>query len=101
MPFVRSSEAASGTVTMSLTPSKVRAEPYLPAAVQVAPAIVPWLADPERSVRVVPAASSNPYAATRPTAPFETVTLTGADVVVLPAGSRETAVSECGPFVAV
>jgi hypothetical protein len=43
------------TVTQSLLPSKVRAEPYLPSVVQVAPEMSPLLALPDRSATVVPA----------------------------------------------
>ena len=104
--FVRSSELASGTETRSLTPSNVIAPPNLAVAVvrTAPPAIVPVLPRPEASVAVVPVASSKPYAATG--APgagpvFETVTLTVVAVFVLPAASRATALSVCGPFVAV
>ena len=61
-----SSEAASATVAQSFTPSKDSAEPYFPAAVRVAPEIVPALPVPELSVTAVPVASSKAYAATRP-----------------------------------
>jgi hypothetical protein len=57
---VRSSEAASGTVTQSLTPSKVSAAPKRPVAARAAPLIVPVLPVPERSVTPAPLASSNP-----------------------------------------
>ena len=62
----RSSEALSGTVTQSFTPSKVRAEPNLPAVVRTAPAIVPLLPRPEPSVTPVPLISSKPQAPTGP-----------------------------------
>ena len=50
------------------------------------------------SVSVVPEPSSKLYAATSPGLAFETATLTGEDVVVLPAASRATAVIECAPL---
>ena len=53
-PVVRSSGFASGTVTQSLTPSKLSAPPNRPAAVRVAPQIVPVLLPPEPSATVVP-----------------------------------------------
>ena len=62
--MVRSSDALSGTVTQSFTPSKVSAEPNLPAVVRTAPAIVPLLPRPEPSVTAVPLVSSNPQAPT-------------------------------------
>ena len=46
IPVVRSSEAASGTVTQSLTPSNESAPPCRPLAVHVAPEIVPVLPVP-------------------------------------------------------
>ena len=58
IPVLRSSEAVSGTVTQSFTPSNVSAPPFLPAA-HVAPEIVPVLARPELSARVVPVPASN------------------------------------------
>ena len=61
-----SSDAASGTVTQSFTPSKFSAAPYFPAATRVAPEIVPALPVPERSVTDVPDPSLNEYAATSP-----------------------------------
>ena len=64
--LVRSSDAASGTVTQSLIPSKVRADPILPAVVRVAPEIVPLLPRPEASVAAGPLASSKPQAPTGP-----------------------------------
>src|SRR5690242_4123392 len=62
---VMSSDAESGTVTMSFTPSNCRALPYLPAT-RVAPEIVPALPIPERSETVLPDASSKLQAPTRP-----------------------------------
>ena len=59
MPVVRSSDAASATVTESLTPSKESAPPYLPAAAQVGPFVsVPLLPKPEASGAEVPLPSS-------------------------------------------
>ena len=55
MPVVRSREALSAIVTMSLTPSKEIAPPYLPAAAQVGPLVsVPLLPVPEASGAAVP-----------------------------------------------
>ncbi|MEA2129081.1 MAG: hypothetical protein QOJ85_1972 [Solirubrobacteraceae bacterium] len=111
MPVVRSSDAASATVTRSLTPSKLSALPNLPVVVRSGPLIVPALDCPEASAAVVPAVSSNPYAATRPAAGggggggggvvLSTVVVTVAEVVVFAAASRATAVSVCTPLVAV
>ena len=76
-----------------------------PAVDQLAPVIVPVLLFPERSASVVPVPPSKLYEATRPVggggAAFDTVTATDAEVVVLFAPSRATAVSVCEPFVAV
>ena len=58
--LVRSSEDESGTVTMSLIPSKVSAAPDLPEVVHVAPEIVPLLPVPESSWSVVPLPAPNP-----------------------------------------
>src|SRR4051812_41760760 len=96
----RSSEALAGIVTQ-FVPAKVSAEPNLPAAVRVAPVIVPLLCALEVSVTVVPLASSKPQAPTMPvgsTAGLLTVIATEAEVVVLPASSFAVAVSVCGPF---
>src|SRR6266850_5421998 len=60
------SEAEGLITTRSLVPSKVSAEPYFPAAVQVGPKIVPVFPLPEASRTVVPAPSLNAYAATGP-----------------------------------
>src|SRR5256885_2377025 len=65
-PFVRSRLLASLTVTQLELPLKESALPYLPALDQAVLAVVPPLALPEASATVVPAPSSNPYAATRP-----------------------------------
>ena len=57
---------ASGTVTQSLTPSKLNAEPYRPPAFHAAPEIVPPFPCPDESAALEPEPASNPYAATRP-----------------------------------
>ena len=62
---VRSSDALSGTVTMSLTPSKLSADPNLPELVRVAPLMEPVLPRPDASVTDAPFASSKPQAPTR------------------------------------
>ena len=101
MPVVKSSEFASGIVTMLDVPLNVSALPYLPDAVHTVFATVPLLPLPDASATVVPSPSSKAYAATRPTgggAVFDTVTTTGEDVVVLPLASRALAVSVCDPF---
>ena len=69
IPVVRSSEFASGTVTQSLTPSKLNAAPNLPAPVHTGPEIAPAFPFPDESAAVVPDPASNPYAATRPAGP--------------------------------
>ena len=80
-------------------PLNESAPPYLPAIDQVAPVIVPVLLLPDKSATVVPLPASKLYAATRPAGPvFETVTVTGAEGVVLFDVSRATAVSVCVPF---
>ncbi len=56
----RSSEAESGTVTQSLTPSRVAAVPKRPSAQPAPFASVPLLPRPEESVAVVPLPSSKP-----------------------------------------
>ena len=65
IPVDRSSELVSAIVTQSLTPSKERAPPFLPAA-QTAPESVPWLPLPEVSATEVPEPASNEYAPTSP-----------------------------------
>src|SRR3954463_772542 len=59
-------EALFGTVTQSLTPSKVSAEPNLPAVVRTGPFNVPVLPLPDPSPASVPDVSSKPHAPTRP-----------------------------------
>ena len=58
--LVRSSVAASATVTQSLVPSNDSARPKRPASVWVGPASVPALLLPELSVAALPVASSKP-----------------------------------------
>ena len=62
---VRSRAAVSATVTQSLTPSNESAPPFLPAADQVAPEIVPACPRPEMSASVGPLPASKEYEATR------------------------------------
>ena len=59
-PVVRSSALASGTVTQSLTPSKLSALPKRPLVERVAPDSVPPRPWPEPSVTAVPDGSSKP-----------------------------------------
>src|SRR6266496_2002884 len=66
IPLVNCSEAALLIVTSALLPLKLKALPYLPDVVQVAPLIVPLLPLPDTSVTTVPLPSLNPYAATKP-----------------------------------
>src|SRR3954451_15162282 len=65
MPVVRSRESASATVTQSLTPSKLRAPPNLPAVLRTGPLIVPVLPRPDASSAVVPDVSPKPRAPPR------------------------------------
>src|SRR4051812_14998640 len=65
MPLVSRSVAASGTVTRAVVPLNDSAPPDLPAAVHVAPVIVPVLPFPDASLTVVPVPSLNAYAATK------------------------------------
>src|SRR2546425_6831357 len=67
--LVTSSAAASLTVTQSLVPLKVSAEPECPAVVLVAPEITPVRLLPDESSTLVPLVSLKPYAATSPGAP--------------------------------
>src|SRR5687768_1633477 len=102
MPPVRSSELASATVTQLLEPLNDRALPNLPAADHEVFARTPLFPRPDVSAVVLPAPSSKPYAPTSPVgAVLLTVTGTGLAVVVLPAASRATAVSEWLPLEAV
>src|SRR5207249_1472575 len=66
IPLVNCSEAALLMVTSALLPLKLKALPYLPDVVQVAPLIVPLLPLPDPSATTVPLPSLNPYAATKP-----------------------------------
>src|SRR4051812_36262325 len=100
IPLVRSSDAASATVTHALVPLNESAPPNLPAAAHVALEIVPVLPCPGGSVVWTPAPSLKPNAATRPVGVcvvFDTKTSTAA-VAALPAASRPIAVSVCIPF---
>ena len=65
IPVVNCSDAESLTVTNALVPLNVKAFPYLPEVVQVAPLIVPLFPLPDTSFTTVPLPSLNPYAATR------------------------------------
>src|SRR4051794_6984935 len=83
-PLARSSDGESGTLTRSLTPSKLSADPKRPCAPHVAPEIMPLLFWPDESAAVAPAPVSRPYAPTRPLGgggepPLDTVTATGDD----------------------
>jgi hypothetical protein len=53
-------------VTKAFVPLKIKALPYLPEVVQVAPLMVPLFPSPDASLTTVPLPSLNPYAATRP-----------------------------------
>src|SRR5947209_15831895 len=70
IPFVRSSDALSGTVTQLLTPSNARALPKRPA-VHLVLVSVPVFPSPDASAVVVPEPSSKPYAATSAELTFE------------------------------
>jgi hypothetical protein len=63
--LVNCSDGALLTVTEALVPLKLKALPYLPEVVHVAPLIVPLFPLPDRSVNTVPLPSLNPYAAIR------------------------------------
>src|SRR5215470_4056843 len=65
IPLIKWSDGASLIVTRDVAPSKTSALPYLPAAVHVAPVIVPVLPCPEPSPTVVPEPSLNENAAIR------------------------------------
>src|SRR6266550_1273859 len=66
IPLVNCSESALLMVTSALVPLKLKALPYLPDAVQVAPLMVSLLPLPDTSVTIAPLPSLNPYAATKP-----------------------------------
>src|SRR4051812_3797611 len=68
MPFVRSSDAASGMLTSVELPLNCSAPPYLPAVDQVPFWMVPLLLLPDESPILAPVPSSNEYCATRPLA---------------------------------
>src|SRR5438094_8447086 len=65
IPLVNCSDAAFLMVTKALVPLNVKALPYLPEVVHVAPLIVPLFSLPDASFTTVPLPSSNPYAPTR------------------------------------
>src|SRR3954468_23902641 len=65
--LVRSRSLASAIETESLTPSNESAPPFLPAALHVAPLIVPGWLWPVTSASVVPLPASKLYAATAST----------------------------------
>src|SRR5512133_569202 len=97
IPVVRSSELESFAVTQALVPLNERALLNLPPVTQVVFETVPALLFPDWSAVVVPVPSSNAQPPTSPAAAvLLTVTPTFADVVVLFAASRATAVSVCG-----
>jgi hypothetical protein len=56
-------------MTVSLTPSKDSAPPFLPVVLQVAPEIAPVCPLPDASWMAAPAPSSNAHAATGPVCP--------------------------------
>src|SRR6185436_15678860 len=67
MLAVRVNEDALGIVTRPVVPLNTSAPPKRPEAVRVTPVVnVPELLMSDASVTVVPLASLNPYAATRP-----------------------------------
>src|SRR5881628_2621288 len=106
MAVVRSSgvpAAPSMTVTQSLMPLKDNALPTLPGT-RTAPVMVPLRPLGDESIAVAPPASSKPSDSTSPGAgvgggggggggggAFDTLRLTMADAVELPAASRATA----------
>jgi hypothetical protein len=53
-------------VTKAFVPLNVKALPYFPEVVQVAPVIVPLFPLPDTSLTTVPLPSLNPYAAIKP-----------------------------------
>ena len=109
IPFERSREFASATVTQLEEPLNDNAPPNLPATLHVAPLIVPLFPFPERSASVVPVPALKEYAATSPGggggggggAMFETVTETVPEPAEFPAASRALALSEWEPLAAV
>src|SRR4051794_14859810 len=66
MPELSCSELEFGTFTRALVPLKFNAPPNLPVVDQVVFKTVPAFPFPEESATVVPAPSSNEYAATSP-----------------------------------
>src|SRR6476619_6485732 len=94
MPDVRSSVALSGMVTYPRL--NTNAPPNLPAVVRVTPLpSAPVFPRPDASMALLPLASSNPYAATRPAAGAgdgdDTVTVNVCEAV-FPAPSRAVTV---------
>src|SRR5215467_13260327 len=69
-------------LTKALVPLKLKAFPYLPEVVQVAPLIVPLFPLPEKSLTTVPLPSLNPYAATKPGAGVGVGVVVGVAVAV-------------------
>jgi hypothetical protein len=69
IPVVRSSDAASATVTQSSTPSNDSARPKRPSGTRVAPLTVPWLLRPDASATCAPLVSSKLQAPTSPGGP--------------------------------
>src|SRR5262249_3277064 len=66
IPLVRSSEAESATWTLLFAPLKLRALPYRPRVVRLAPVTVPVFPLPEESAVVGPLPSAKAQAPTRP-----------------------------------
>jgi hypothetical protein len=64
--LVNCSDGALLMLTEALVPLKLKALPYWPEVVQVAPLIVPLFPLPDASLTTVPLPSLNPYAATGP-----------------------------------
>src|ERR1041384_7879225 len=60
---VTCNDGASGTVTSAVLPLNDSAPPYLPAAVHVAPVMLPVFPVPEASVALLPAPSSTAWPA--------------------------------------
>src|SRR4051812_13370331 len=93
MPVVSSRELALATLTRLLEPLNDSAPPYLPLVDQVVFDVVPTLPLPEKSVTDAPAPSLNARARIKPVGTaFETVTVTGVEIVEFPPVSRTRAV---------
>jgi hypothetical protein len=82
IPLVNCSDAALLIVTKALFPLKLKASPYLPDVVHVAPLMVPLFPLPDASLTTVPLPSLNAYAATRPAAGVGVAVGVGAGVGV-------------------